>query len=75
MAYLGIFGLSFQKTMVIFEISTIKFVKLQNLPKKKKISKFGTKMTYLSTFQLEFSKAIVVFEISTQIFEKFQSFT
>ena len=54
MPYLGIFGPSFQKTMVIFEISTVKFVKLQNLPKKKKISKFGTKMTYLSTFQLEF---------------------
>ena len=27
MSYLGIFGLQFQKTMVIFEISTLGFVK------------------------------------------------
>ena len=34
MFYLGIFGLKFQKTSVIFEISTLEFVKLRNLVKK-----------------------------------------
>ena len=31
MPYLGIFGLEFQKTIVIFEISTFKFVKNESL--------------------------------------------
>ena len=31
MPYLGIFGLEFQKTIVMFEISTLKFVKNESL--------------------------------------------
>ena len=31
MPYLGIFGLEFQKTIVIFEISTLEFVKYESL--------------------------------------------
>ena len=31
MPYLGIFGLEFQKTSVIFEISTLEFVKYESL--------------------------------------------
>ena len=31
MLYLGIFGLEFSKTIVIFEISTLKFVKHESL--------------------------------------------
>ena len=31
MAYLGIFGLEFQKAIVIFEISTLEFVKNESL--------------------------------------------
>ena len=34
MPYLGIFGLEIQKTIIIFEISTLKFVLLQNFVKK-----------------------------------------
>ena len=40
---LGIFGLEFEKNIVIFEISTLKFVCMQNFTKKQKIPKFGTK--------------------------------
>ena len=31
MPYLGIFGLEFQKTVVIFEVSTLEFVKNESL--------------------------------------------
>ena len=43
MPYLGIFGLKFKRTIVIFETSTLKFVYLQNLGEKIKMPKFGTK--------------------------------
>ena len=33
-SYLGIYGPEFCKTIVVFEINTIKFVKLQNFAKK-----------------------------------------
>ena len=36
MLYLGIFGLEFEKNIVIFEISTLEFVALQNFVKKQK---------------------------------------
>ena len=39
MSYLGIFGLDFQNNIDSFEISTLKFVKLQNFQKKKKKKK------------------------------------
>ena len=62
---LGIFGLEFQKTIVIFEISTLKFVQLQNFAKKQKCLKLGWKMPYLDMFGLEFQTTIVIFEINT----------
>ena len=34
MLYLGIFGLEYQKTIVVFEISTLEFVQLRNFVKK-----------------------------------------
>ena len=43
MPYLDIFGLEISKTIVIFEITTLEFVYLQNFLKKIKIPKFGTK--------------------------------
>ena len=43
MLYFDIFGLEFQKSIVLFEISTLKFLKLQNLMKKMKMHKFVTK--------------------------------
>ena len=36
MRYLGIFGLGFYKTIVIFEISSFEFILLQNFVKKQK---------------------------------------
>ena len=35
MSYLDIFGQEFEKTIVVFEISTLKFAYLQNFPKNK----------------------------------------
>ena len=76
MPYLGIFdqkcfisvflGKTFRKTIYIFEISTLKFVYLQNFAKKPhKCLNVGPKMPYLGIFGLEFKKTIVIFEIST----------
>ena len=45
MPYLGAFGLEFfKKTMVIFKITTLEFVQLQNC-EIRKMAKFGTKKT------------------------------
>ena len=47
MPYLGIFGLEFENSIVIFEISTLEFIKLQNLEEKQKRLTLGPKLTYL----------------------------
>ena len=75
MSYLGIFdqkcfiwiilGKNFKNTVVIFEISTLKFVYLQNFTKKQKCLNFGPKMPDLGILGLEFENNIVIFEIST----------
>ena len=65
MPYLGIFRLEFKKTIVIFEISTLKFVYLQNFMEKQKCLNFGPKVPDLGILGLEFKKTIVIFEIST----------
>ena len=44
---LGIFGLEFENNIVIFEISTLKFVKLQNFAKNKKCLNLGPKCLIL----------------------------
>ena len=49
-----IFGLEFQKTIAIFEISTLEFVKLQNFVEKWKCLNLVPKMPYLRIFGLEF---------------------
>ena len=64
MPYLGIFdrkcliwiflGKNFKKTIVVFEISTLKFAYLQNFPKKQKCLNLGPKMLDLGIFGLEF---------------------
>ena len=59
MPYSGSFRQEFKKTIVIFEISTIEFVKTQK-----------PKLSYLGSFGLEIYKAIVIFEISTAQFIK-----
>ena len=65
MSYLGIFGLEFDKNIVIFEISTAEFAKLQNFRGKQKWLNLGSKMPYLGIFGMEFEKNIAIFEIST----------
>ena len=49
-------GENFKKTIAIFEISTLKFVYLQNFTKKQKCLNLGPKMLYLGIFGLEFKK-------------------
>ena len=57
MPYLRIFGREFENNFVIFEISTLEFVLLQNFVKKiKKCLNLGLKMPYLGIFGLEFIK-------------------
>ena len=46
----GIFGLEFENYILIFEISTLKFVYLQNFVKKMKMSKFWTKNVLFGYF-------------------------
>ena len=43
-SYLGILGRNFEKTIVIFEISTLKFVYLENFTKKQNCLNLGQKM-------------------------------
>ena len=50
MRYLGIFGLGFYRTTVIFEIGSFEFVLLQNLVKKQKWLHLGSKMPFFWVF-------------------------
>ena len=68
--YFGIFGVEFQKTIVIFQIRTFKFNLFQNFAKKQTSPNLGTKMPYLDIFGLHFKKTDVIFEISTTKFVK-----
>ena len=74
--YLGIFKLQLEKTIVIFEISTLKFPSKQIFVQKKRIFKCGTKsqIPYLGIFGLQFSKTIVTFGINTPEIVEMRSF-
>ena len=61
---LSTFGLESENNIVIFEISTLEFIQLQNFAEKQKYLNLGPKMPYLCIFGLEFKKTIVIFEIS-----------
>ena len=65
MAYLGIFRVEFQKTFVIFEISTLEFVYLQNFAKNQKCLNLGPKIPYMGIFGIDIQKLIFIYEIST----------
>ena len=65
MPYLGIFRVEFQKTNVIFEISTLELSNCKVSRKNKKCLNLGPKMPYLVIFRLELQKTIAIFEIST----------
>ena len=58
-------GKDLKKTIVRFEISTLKFVYLQNFTKKEKCLNLGPKMSDLCIFELEFENNIVILEVST----------
>ena len=53
MRYLGIFGLGFYKTTVIFEIGSFEFVLLQNFVKKQKWLHLGLKCHFFGIFHQE----------------------
>ena len=75
MPYLGIFdqncliwvflGKNFKKSIVIFEICTLKFVYYENFTEKQKCLNLGPEMPDLCIFGLEFESNIITFEIST----------
>ena len=65
MPYLDIFGLEISKTIVIFEITTLELVYLQNFLKKEKFLNLGPKVLDLGIFCLKFEDNIVIFEIGT----------
>ena len=83
--YLGIFeqkcfiflflGNKFKKTIVRFEINTLRVVYLQNFTKRQKWLNLGPKMPDLSIFGMEFENIIVIFEINALKFVKNESLT
>ena len=48
------FWLEFENAIAIFEISTLKFVELEDFTKKQKSLNMGLKTTYLGFFRLQF---------------------
>ena len=54
MPYLNTFQLEFKNFIVIFNISTLEFVSLQNFARKQKRLNLGSKIPYLCIFGLEF---------------------
>ena len=52
--YLGIFGLEFENNFVIFEISALKLLYLQNFTKKQKCLNLGPKSTYSGIFDQKY---------------------
>ena len=68
MLYLSIFGLEFEKAIVIFETKPLEFVYLQSFVKKK-MPKFGTKNVLLGYFwaRILIMITIVIFESSSRI--------
>ena len=74
MPYLSIFhqkslilvflGKKFKTTIVIFEVSTLKLLSLQNLFQKQKRLNIGQKMSDFSILGLEHENNTVMFEIS-----------
>ena len=53
---LGIFGLELENSILIFQISTLEFVWLQNVVWKRKCLNYGPKISYLGFFLENFKK-------------------
>ena len=68
-------GQTFKNTIVIFEISTVKFAWLLNLTKKQKYLNLGPETPGLDIFGLEFGNNLAIFEISPLKFLILQNFT
>ena len=63
---LGILGLEIETYIVIFEISSLDFVLLQNFVRKRRTYlNLGRRIPYLSIFLLEFENDIVILEMGT----------
>ena len=58
-------GKNFRKTIVVFEISTLKFVYLQNFTKNQKCLNLGPNMPDLGILRLELENNIIIFEVRT----------
>ena len=65
-------GKNFKKTVVRFEICTLKFLYLQNVTKKQKCLNLGPKMSDFGIFGLEFESNILIFEMTTLVIAKFR---
>ena len=72
MLYLGIFGLEFEKAIVIFEINALKFVWLQSLVQKKFLN-LGPKRPNLRISGVEFENINLMFQIRVLEFVLLQS--
>ena len=64
----------FSKAIVKLQISSLKFVYLQNFVNKENCLKLGPKVPYFGIFGHKFQKTIVIFEISTLKFSKLKNF-
>ena len=56
-----------RKTNIIFEISIVEFVEMQNFKQSKKTLSLGQKMLYLGNFRPQFEKTIVIFQMTILI--------
>ena len=73
-AYLGAFGSNFEKTIVIFEIRTLKFPLLQDFVQKINFLNWEPKIPDFRILILEFEDNIVIFQIGTLGFVYWQNF-
>ena len=62
---LGTYGLEVENYFVIFEISTLEFVYLQNFMKNQKHLNLRCLMLYLGIFGIGFQNKFVIFEINS----------
>ena len=74
MHYMSIFGLQILKAIVVFQMSSFKFVKMQTFQNKNKNGNFETTNGLFGYFWARSLKNIVVFQMSTSKFVKMQIF-
>ena len=67
--YFGTFRSKFERTLDIFEISTLKSFKKENLVEKQKSLDLGPKLLDLGIFGIEFEKTIVILKSISKLSE------